>query len=284
MRLWQVNFQVYKHLNNFPYPGDLVEEIQTTPDYLLEGRSRTFNGAQLVLTVKGTGGFRLDNTDLRLHPGMAFLACHGDPRHAYYYPPEGTEPWVFFWIAFFGNPIDDMVKSMNERYGYIYNLDRTQGIIKRLYAYKSYRGSVQVMTPLNGAKFVMDILSALAEEKEKELIKEPQSNLVRLAQEQILQNMETNIGVTEIATTLNISREHLSRIFKDQTGMSPYEFIQFKKIQFACHLLKENQLSCKEISARIGYDNITTFNRAFKRIVKMSPSDYRTNSYTHYIT
>jgi transcriptional regulator GlxA family with amidase domain len=138
---------------------------------------------------------------------------------------------------------------------------------------------VQSLTPLAGAKLVMDVLSSLGESFEKEHKNDPQSILVRKAQELIFENLESNMGIMEIADMLQVSREHLSRVFKAQAGVSPVDYILNSKMKFACHLLKNTNLSCKEIAERVGYDNPSSFNRAFKKTIRITPNELRRIGY-----
>ena len=148
MRLWQINFQVYRQMPLFSYPGDLVEELQTNQTYRIRGSERPdHRSGQLALTLSRIGGFRVRDQEYRLKPGTAFLALYPDPDHEYFYPPESHESWVFFWIAILGNSAEKMIADLVQRCGYFYQLDRNRGIIKRLYSFKAYRNTVQVLTP-----------------------------------------------------------------------------------------------------------------------------------------
>jgi AraC-like DNA-binding protein len=276
MRVWQVKFEIHRSMPSMPYPDEVVEEVQTKPSYRLEGKTRNyFSGAQLAYTLSGTGGFDIDGKNYRLKPGTAFLALHYDPKHTYYYPPEETEPWHFLWISFFGKTLEQMVRDIVKRYGYLYQLPRDRGIIRRLEAYRNYTDTVQVLTPLAGAKLVMDTLTDLGKEPEKEEIATSQSSLVGRAQYMIIENLYRNINITELAEQLNVSREHFARLFKQQAGVSPSDYILKQKMKLACHLLKYSQLTIKEIADRTGYENPSSFIRAFKKIIHMSPGALR---------
>ena len=116
-----------------------------------------------------------------------------------------------------------MVRDLNQRYGYIYQLPADRGIIKRLAAYKNYQSVVQALTPLAVAKLVMYVLISLGETLADKEERDPQSNLIRKAQQLIIENLGRPIGNNALAEELNVSREHLSRVFKNQTGSSPIE-------------------------------------------------------------
>ncbi len=280
MRLWEVEFEVYRNIPSLPRPGTVVDEIQKEPSYRNSGRKRAgMQGCQLSYTLEGEGRFFENGTEHRLLPGTAFLHKHDDKGTVYYYPPNETKVWRFLWISFYGETLDRMVMDLVNRYGYIYKLPRNRGIIKRLEGYRNYRDAVQALTPLGGAKLVMDVLTSLGESFEKEHENDPQSNLVRKAQQMIFENLHKNMGINDIADKLQVSREHLSRVFKQQAGVSPIDYIIQRKIKFACHLLKNTNFTCKEIAERIGYENPTSFTRAFKNILKISPKELRRIGY-----
>ena len=280
MRIWQVKFEVYKSLPSFPVPGELVEELQEKPSYRNEGRLRVNpRGGQLAYTLEGRGLFIAGKKQYALPPGKAFFHLHNDPETVYCYPPDGTEPWKFLWISFFGETLEKMINDIVTRYGYIYTLPRSRGIIKKLEAYRNYRGVIHTMTPLAGAKLVMEVLASLGEKFEKEQTLDPQSNLIKNAQELMLEKLDENLGMERIANELNVSREHLSRVFREQTGLSPHEYLTRRKMRYACYLLRDTNLTCKEIASRIGYDDPASFSRAFKNEIKISPQDLRITGY-----
>ena len=74
---------------------------------------------------------------------------------------------------------------------------------------------------------------------------------------------------------VSVSREHLARRFKEETAMTPHEYIVREKMLLACHLLKDTAMSSKEISVRLGYDEPAHFTRTFKRAIQMTPSRFR---------
>ena len=276
MRVWELRFQVYKSLPDLPIPHLLVEEIQDNPSYKLFGMNRKGDeGCQLVYTLEGEGRFKAGKTEYALLPGKAFLAQHCDPETSYYYPPEGKGIWRFLWVAFGGRTVPQMVNSIVRAYGYVFDLPRDKGIINELEAYRSYREGIWIFTPLEGAKFVMNVIASIGEFAGTKPAEFSKNKLVKEAQSFIIENIAGEIGTGKIASRPNISREHLSRIFHCQTGISLKNYIVREKLRLACSLLKETKLECKQIAGRVGYVNATSFNRVFKKTLKMSPLEFR---------
>jgi len=280
MRLWEVNFEVHRKLASLPVPCILVDEVQNLPTYRNEGKKRKgTTGCQFVYTLEGEGRYWGRGIEYKLLPGMAFLQKHDDPETAYYYPPEGKATWRFIWMSFISETSDNIVMELVDRYGYIYKLPRNRGIIKKLESYRNLRDILQVLPPLAAAGLVMEVLTGLGESIEAGKESDPQSDLIKTAQRFIMENLDKDIGVAEIAELLSISREHLSRVFKEQTGMTPLDYMHRKKIRLACHLLRNTTLSCKEIAQRTGYENANSFSRVFRSYVHFSPAEVRKNNY-----
>jgi AraC-like DNA-binding protein len=83
--------------------------------------------------------------------------------------------------------------------------------------------------------------------------------------------------VGEIAERLNVSAEHLARVFKQQTGISPHVHIQNAKMLAACGMLKSESLPVKEIAWRLGYETPANFMRTFQRVIRCTPIQFRKN-------
>lgn len=85
---------------------------------------------------------------------------------------------------------------------------------------------------------------------------------------------DTELNVSKIGLAFNMSPSYLSRLFKDGYGESLVSFINRYRIAKAKTLLETTNLSVNEISAKVGYGNIRTFNRVFKDLEGVSPKKY----------
>ena len=275
MRLWEVRFQILKAMENLPVPDEIVLEKQDSSSYHLEGRGRDIYSAQIVTTLSGEGAFRCGKEVFRLLPGKTFLARLGDPDTAYYFPGHSSAPWIFIWISFYGKCIPEMIEEINQRYGYVFDLPLDKGFVRHLKSYESQQGSFQFLTPTAGAKIVFDALASFGESFEFKESFSPKAALVKTAQELISMNLNRELDIAGIAEKLQVSREHLTRVFKSQTGITPGGFALDERMRIARRLLHDNALTCKEIGERLGYVSATSFARAFKNYYKCSPNAYK---------
>lgn len=88
--------------------------------------------------------------------------------------------------------------------------------------------------------------------------------------------LDSEISVDSIADYFGIHESTVRRIVKDKANKPYKEYIVEIRLNKACELLEENNLSIQEIACQVGYYNVTSFNRLFKRICGMSPREYRT--------
>lgn len=95
------------------------------------------------------------------------------------------------------------------------------------------------------------------------------------AQGFIRKNLNSEISLNEIAEASGVSRYHFIRIFSAYIGETPFEYIQRQKILKAIDLLENHKVSITEISYQVGFESQSSFNKAFKKITSLSPSQFR---------
>ena len=275
VRIWEVRFQTTRPLETFPMPHEIVMERQTSLHYHMEGSTRPKTMTQLVVTLEGEGAFRYGDTVYPLTPGKGFMCMLGDPQSAYFYPGHARKPWIFLWMYFSGETAVRMVEELSSLYGHVFDLPLDSGLIRYLKSFRNQRRSIRFVSPTEGARIVCDVLALLGENLERKDIDSPGSRLVQAAQAAISKNLDRTWNLSDIAARLKVSREHLTRIFRDRTGMTPQEFAAEERMQYAVRLLRDSFQSCEEIAEQTGYSSAVSFNRAFRRRFGYSPMQYR---------
>jgi AraC family transcriptional activator of pobA len=109
------------------------------------------------------------------------------------------------------------------------------------------------------------------------LIHEEESSLIREFNFLVEQHFRDKHRVSDYASLLNRSPKTLSNIFQKHSSKSPLQFIQNRKILESKRLLGYSDLQVQEIGHQIGYDDIQSFSRFFKRQTGHSPVSYRMN-------
>jgi two-component system response regulator YesN len=75
-----------------------------------------------------------------------------------------------------------------------------------------------------------------------------------------------------------VSENYLGRIFQQELGLSPMEYLNRYRIKEAKALLSQTGASITEIAAQVGFDDPAYFSRAFRKQVGFSPRAYRKQS------
>lgn len=91
----------------------------------------------------------------------------------------------------------------------------------------------------------------------------------------IMQNFQRNIHLKEVADLCNMTTNSFCRFFKGRSQKSLTQFINEIRIGHACKLLQNVDLSIADVCFSSGYNNLTNFNKFFKEIKEMKPSEYR---------
>lgn len=122
--------------------------------------------------------------------------------------------------------------------------------------------------------YVYEILSKLMKYESHEEIKTPQ--IMRVARRFIEENYASpNLNNDMIAENINVSTVYFRKIFTQVYGKPPMKYISDMRIRKAKLLLREQIMSIEEVSNMVGYANVYSFSRAFKKSVMCSPSAYK---------
>lgn len=84
-----------------------------------------------------------------------------------------------------------------------------------------------------------------------------------------------DLSLDYLSAKLNLSSAYLSVYIKEKTGLNFSDHLLGIRMNKAKELLACTDLTVNEISQRVGYLNITSFNRTFKKAVGMTPGAYR---------
>jgi AraC-like DNA-binding protein len=84
-----------------------------------------------------------------------------------------------------------------------------------------------------------------------------------------------NLPLSHIYSLSSYSQTRLNTLFKQYTGTSLIQYITKQKIHYACNLLNSTNYKISHIYSLAGFSSISGFNHAFKKIMGMTPSEYK---------
>ena len=126
---------------------------------------------------------------------------------------------------------------------------------------------------------LLEIWHTLAARSISASFAEPQADRTAYHIKPVLAYLQKNycrpISLGEIAEAVHISEGHLCRLFKSVTGMTLTDYLNLYRISVSADLLTRSQYSVSEIAGLTGFNNISYFNKIFRRYMHMTPSQFR---------
>ena len=103
----------------------------------------------------------------------------------------------------------------------------------------------------------------------------PEDAKIKQAKDYIHAHLNEKLSLEAIAATIGMSQYHFCRVFKETTGLTPWQYVIKKRIELAKRLLKIPQLSIVEISYQLGYSTPAQFTNFFRKHTGITPSIYK---------
>ncbi len=101
------------------------------------------------------------------------------------------------------------------------------------------------------------------------------SRYIRKAKQYISEHYSENINLDEICSFAGVSKNYFCHLFRNETGLSIWEFLTDFRVEKARQLLAGSDMKNYEIAYHIGYENPSYFSRIFRKLTGKSPTDYR---------
>jgi transcriptional regulator GlxA family with amidase domain len=89
------------------------------------------------------------------------------------------------------------------------------------------------------------------------------------------QNYGSAFSRLQMAEAIGVSEDYLSRIFRQEMNISPWEYLNRYRILKAKELLRSTNDAVKKVALRVGFTSPAYFSRVFRNVTGVSPSAYR---------
>lgn len=103
----------------------------------------------------------------------------------------------------------------------------------------------------------------------------PHPDFLEKAKEYVSSHLTERIMLTDVASYVNVSPSYLSSLFKKTHHQNFVDYINSRKMELACKMIRENRHKIYEICYQLGYENPYYFTRTFRRHIGMTPSEYQ---------
>lgn len=215
----------------------------------------------LHYVTRGTGTYESDGKVFPVHPGEIFIV---HPMEITRYTASQTDPFEYIWVGF---QCSDSFSSLLTPY--IISMPAAAQIFSQIANCGNSSGREWTICSL-----LYDLFVRLSTQNAQPC----REDYINQAVNYIASNYSQPLHVAEIAEDLGLSRHHFCRIFKEQLGISPQEYIVSHRMQRAAELLTVYHLPQKEVALLTGYPDVYAFSRMFKRKFGISPGQYAAKS------
>ena len=236
----------------YPFPTYRTNRPPTEKYYIFE------------YVLAGQGKILLGGTWHTIKAGDMYIIGKKDKR--LYYSDE-KDPLHKLWVSFSSDYIDSMMLHYGVTSG-VYTVDVEEN-------FKKIRALAEAEIPQREKMFLVaenvhKVIMAVSD-----LSFDRHSNLFSAIENALSESVYTKSTLDEIAARLFISKSNLIRVFKKNTGMTPYQFLLDEKIRIAKALLSTTTMKVKTISDKLSFSDEHYFSHLFKEKVGMSPLKYK---------
>lgn len=261
-----------------PLTADLhITDIGYYPQARYHFRERPTGSAQFILIycVEGQGEISIKGNVQSIRADHFFIIPAG---MAHAYRSDEHNPWSIYWIHFAGSKSEAFARFADQPLPIERN--KTSRINDRIDLFSEIFRNLDRGFALETLEYVNQclphLLASFTHLSQFRLVKESgEKDPVAQSINFMLESLTKKLKLDEIATETGLSASHYSRLFQNRTGHSPIDYFIQLKIQRACRLLDNSGWMIADVSREMGFDDQFYFSRVFRKVMGMSPADYR---------
>lgn len=237
----------------------------------------------LIYCLEGDGWIKLNRKTHYVTPNSYFIIPAETPHE---YGSEIQDHWSIYWVHFTGPSAEALFRKYCRRQSGNSRAS-SPGVVKIPFEEERinyFDSCISLLESAHGpepieyvnislwqllASFVYhDYYSKIRHEDRS-------TNIIDSAIQYMQDRLAQPIRIDELAEHLSHSASYLYYLFKRNTGYSPISYFNHLKIQEACKYLSFTDMSVKEISYSLGFQDPLYFSRLFKKRMSLSPTQYR---------
>lgn len=254
-----------------------LTDIGYYPKALFHARERR-KGCQeciLIYCIKGEGWCMFNNEKYKLTSSQLIVLPPNVP-HVYY--ADKQNPWTIYWIHFSGENALEIIRHLLKGDSFkpvnVSGNEERNSLFDKLFSLAEVASNPQnlidisICLPYYLTTFTQPLLQPKVSLSGNY---DPVNKSIAFMKG----NLKASLSLRVLAAHINLSKSHFSTLFKQKTNHSPISYFIFLKMQFACQMLKNTELTIKEIGQEVGYNDAFHFSRAFKIVIGTSPKGFK---------
>lgn len=229
----------------------------------------------MIYCLDGRGELTVENETCKVHAGDLIVLPEG-VSHAY--KASEKAPWTIYWVHFSGEKAADFIDYLAiPGNHFVLPLGIHSGLVGDYeMLLESLQSSFSLTASVHASNLLRGILTKIVQLQTLSRQRKVAHNFNIEHIHSLMQaRLHEQLDLDAFAKAANISKYHFVKKYKQLTGTTPINHFIHLKIERACHLLDMTTKSINEISYAVGYEDAYYFSRIFKKIMGLSPSQYR---------
>lgn len=197
------------------------------------------------------------------------------PHYRYTYTFDGHDALSYLWVHFTGSYAEHFLSECG--FGELPCLLHVDSDIKIISGFEKLFDIYRAHRPLQQQKLACVLEEILLCAVDDLMLGEGARDLTK-SLGFIHTFYSKDIRIPDLAKMESLSNSRYITVFKQRMGMPPSEYIIHLRLNVASDLLKNRDISIKEVASRVGYDNPHFFSKLFKKKMGVSPKQYKDGS------
>jgi len=292
----QLFIEVMEHENIIEQTIFMIKSKYSNFDYKFE------NEYFIRTIVRGDGLFIYDNNSVKITKGDLIIVNPNQPHRIIMDDPEKSNV-LTIWFDY--ERLNNIITAIKEKDSRLLNNPEISNTYDFMFKSQHYKNSMLYLGRLMfqfldnnnddddiAINFIKEIylhefLYYLFKEElknstklqtKKEIAfpsKEEIKKRMEIAKDFIYENINKKVTIEQLSNITGLSNSYFIILFKEYFGISPYQYLISVRMNIAKNLLKNTNISVKDIGTRIGYPTFQSFAKAFKLFTGSTPSEYR---------
>lgn len=184
--------------------------------------------------------------------------------------------WEAFWLHFDGRNSRQYYEYIVKQRGNKICLERFQVIEQELKElYHIFKSKKAISEPYISLKIVNILTEFMNTKTKADMVSDNMQDGLSETIRYLHEHFAENLSLKQLSKMCSLSPYYFTRVFTKMTGQTPHQYLIEVRINSAKFLLKNTNMSMKEIGFACGFTSESSFNATFKKKVGVSPGRYR---------
>jgi len=224
----------------------------------------------LHYVLSGQGSYRVGGHLYPLKSGQCFIIYPGDIIS---YEAHKKDPWTYMWIGFDGNDSDQILHHLGVSQRHHLCSSRDPKLTHHVFNDMLSHDPSYLSNPVKRLASITTLFSSLS--AEHVLFDKHKAKTIDQALAFIHHNYQYDVKVSHLASSVNLERTWLYRLFQKEMATSPKAYLTQYRLKKAKEYLGSSELSLTEIALSCGFPSSSAFHKHFKKAFGLTPKAYR---------